>query len=324
MLSIVGGLIQAMNKNGGRITGLWYASGAFWLLLAMPAPTLADEQDVKMVVTAAVVSENGIGVYEDIADYVGERLGRGARVISGVSYDEANMLLGQGILQVGFICGLPYTREHARGNVHLVATPVIATSKSGFADASGFNGAPGKYFSFTIVRKDSSLNTWAELKGKTYAYSDRDSNSGYNVPRYKLIQLGVRSWEEYFSHMEHSGSHEESIRLVSRGQVDASSVNSLVLQYMRFRGDADALNVRVIDANPREGAGAPPVVVSSQVEPGLRDRLQQIMVSMHKDPQGKAILERALLQRFIPADDADYDGIRAMDETARRVGFEDL
>jgi len=276
-----------------------------------------------MVVTAAFVSDKGLPVYQELADYLAGKLGHGVDVVSGVSYSEANRLLGQGVIDIGFVCGLPYTHQHAEGKVRLLAVPVMAMGQSTFADVPGYRNMPGKYYSYTIVHKDAALDSWADLKGRSYAYNDQTSNSGYNVPRYRLLQLGANSWEDYFSEIAVSSSHEESIRLVARGVIDASSVNSLVLDYDRHIGDPDALNVKVIEVMLPGGMGIPPVVVNTKVSQQTVDRLQQALLNMHQDPAGRRILDRALIRRFAEPDDADYDGIRHMEQAAQDAGFRD-
>lgn len=290
-----------------------------WFTLAVH--TQATE--LKMAVTAAFVSERGLPVYQEIAQYLGNKLKRETTLVSGVSYTEADLLLEKGIIQVGFVCGLPYTHKRAEGKYELVATPVMALRKGKYRDAPGYEAVPGKYYSYTIVRKDSPIKNWAGLRGKSYVYNETNSNSGYNMPRYKLLQLGVKSWSEYFSRIVVSGSHEQSIRMVARGDVDASSVDSMVLDYDRSIGNPDAMNVRIIETLFPGGAGAPPVVMSSNSDPALRKALQQVLVEMHLDPEGKRILDKALLLRFDPPNDANYDDIRRMDAAAVKAGFRD-
>jgi phosphonate transport system substrate-binding protein len=149
------------------------------------------------------------------------------------------------------------------------------------------------------------------------------SNSGYNLPRYKLVKLGARSWYDWFSRVEVSGSHEESIRMVARGLVDASSVDSMVLDYELHLKNPDAMKVRVIETLFPGGAGIPPVVVGEQMDSKLRLALQKALVGMDKDPEGRRILKSALLQRFDPPDDHNYDDIRRMVKAARDAGFQD-
>ncbi len=289
------------------------------LLFTAPC-ALAETKSVKMVVTAAMTSLKGVPVYNEMARYVSRKLGWNVKVVSNLSYAEADNMLDKGVIQVGFVCGLPYVEKVAQGKYELIAIPVMSMKKGAFSDARGYDDVPGKYYSYTIVRKDSPLKTWADLKGKSYAFSDVGSNSGYNLPRAKLISIGARDWS-YFSKVVVSGSHEESIRLVASGVVDASSVDSLVLDYDRMVNDAAALNVRIIEhLGP---AGIPPVVISKKADPSLKQAMMDVLLAMHKDPEGKKILDKAMVTRFDPPVDRNYDDVRAYAKAAKEAGFVD-
>lgn len=276
-----------------------------------------------MVVTAAFVSEQGLPIYRRIADYLARKTGYDINVVSGISYREADLLLSRGIMQLGFICGMPYVEGKRAGNFELLAIPSLQPRNGAYEDTADIELPPGKYASYTIVHKDSPITSWQDLRGKHYAYNDQGSNSGYNMPRYKLISLGAKSWEDWFARVSVSGSHEESIRMVARGQVDASSVDSLVLDYERHIGVADAYNVRVIETLFPGGSGAPPVVVSALTPPRLVNALRAALLRMHEDPEGRAILDAALIDRFLPPDDSNFDDIRRMQAAARTAGFRD-
>lgn len=292
--------------------------GTVFLLAPFSAP--AEKKTVKIVVTAATVSLSGMPVYDEMARYFSKRLGWDVKVVSNLSYTESDNMLERGVIQLGFVCGLPYVRNVAQDHYELMAIPVMAMKAGTFADAKGYDDIPGKYYSYTIVRKDSPLNTWADLKGKSYAFSEMTSNSGYNLPRAKLVSLGFRDWT-YFSKVIVSGSHEESIRLVASGAVDASSVDSLVLDYDRMQQYAAAHNVRIIDhLGP---AGIPPLVISKKADQSIKQPLTQLLLAMHHDPDGKRILEKALITRFDPPSDKNYDDIRAYEKAAVNAGFTD-
>jgi len=294
------------------------------LLLATANTVTAAPKKVKMVVTAAFVSDKGITVYESLAKYFSGKLGWDVEVVSGLSYSEADKMLDSGAIQVGYVCGLPYTHKKAEGKYDLLAIPVMSLKKGTYKDANGYENVPGKYYSYTIVRKDSPINSWADMKGKSYAFNDMGSNSGYNMPRFKLVNLGAKSWKDYFSKVVVSGAHEESIRMVSKGLVDASSVDSLVLDYDRSIGDKDALNVRIIEHLHKGGAGAPPVVISKKADPEIKSKLKDVLLAMHSDPEGKKILSNALVTRFDPPNDSNYDDIRNMEKAAKDAGFKDF
>ena len=75
------------------------------------------------------------------------------------------------------------------------------------------------YFGVVVVRCDSGLKTIDDLKGKTLAFADPDSTSGYNVPYYNLVQQGYVP-ETFFSAIPFSGSHEAGVA----GVANASSM----------------------------------------------------------------------------------------------------
>ncbi len=283
--------------------------------------SVAEKKKVKMVVTAAFVSDKGLDIYRDIADYLGSTLGWEIEVVSGISYSEANAKLDDGSIQVGAVCGLPYTHKYDEGKYELLAIPVMGLTKGMFDDANGYEKIPGKYYSYTIVHKDSKARSWSDIKGKSFAYNDQGSNSGYNMPRNKLVSMGYKSWESFFSKVEISGSHENSIRMVSRGEVDASSVDSLVLDFDRSINDHDAWNVKIIEhLGP---AGAPPIVISKKADPTIKKAFQTALLKMHRTNRGRAILRKAMLRKFIRPHDRNYDDIREMESNAKRIGFSD-
>jgi len=63
----------------------------------------AESKNVKMVVTAAFVSDKGVIVYEEIAAYVKKKLGWDVMVVSGLSCTETDEMLDTGIIQVGYV-----------------------------------------------------------------------------------------------------------------------------------------------------------------------------------------------------------------------------
>jgi phosphonate transport system substrate-binding protein len=125
------------------------------------------------------LAPNMYPVYAYIARYVGRRLGRATELAVGKRFDV--FAAGQG--DVGFICGLPYvvlTRAQPPP-VTLLAAPVLAGARYG--------GRP-IYYSDVIVRADSPFQRFSDLRGRRWAYNDRDSHSGYNITRYRLVLMG--------------------------------------------------------------------------------------------------------------------------------------
>lgn len=311
------GLAAAFALAGGAV--LWWFIGepkATGVLpaevppAAVRAPETAAGKPIRLAMSAAYVSELGIDTYKRISRYLTEKTGVQIEFITGLAYGTINSMLEDGTVQSGFVCGLPYVMLHDKPEpaVQAIATPIMKIAR--------YQGQP-QYFSDLIVRKDSPYKTLQELEGRTYVYNDEISHAGYNQPRYRMLQLGLT--KGFFGKVLRSGSHEESIRMVATGEADASYVDSLVLDYDREKGLGHAHEVRVIDTLGPSTIG--PLVVSSQMPADLRDKLQHALVTMHEDPEGRALLDEALLDRFVVAQDSNYDNIRAMKKAAEKAGF---
>jgi len=78
------------------------------------------------------------------------------------------------------------------------------------------------YHSVVAVRKDSPFQSISDLKGKTFAFADPNSTSGFLAPSYYLRQQGFPP-DTFFAKTGFSGSHENSILAVLNGTYDAAA-----------------------------------------------------------------------------------------------------
>jgi phosphonate transport system substrate-binding protein len=278
---------------------------------AAPAPAAeAKPRGVRMALSAAFVSEAGVPVYRQIADYLKAKTGGEVELVNGLSYDTINKMIASGDIDAAFVCGLPYTIMHDKPapEADLIVAPVMKNARY---------GGKAKYFSDLIVRTESPYKSLEDLKGKTYVFNETLSNSGYNLPRYRLVSSNLM--DGFFGTVKRSGSHEESIRMVASGEADASYVDSLVLEFDQARGGEFATKVHVIDSiGP---AGIPPVVVSTKLDAARRKALTDAFLGMNADPAGRKILDTALVDKFVVVDDHNFDDIREMKRKAEQAGY---
>jgi phosphonate transport system substrate-binding protein len=162
------------------------------------------------------------------------------------------------------------------------------------------------YFSDVIVQADSPVRRFNDLQGKTWAYNEPDSHSGYLITLFHL--LATHRTPDFFSKRIRTDFHQNSIQSVAEGVVDASAIDSHVLTiYMRDHPELLS-KIRVIDTlGP---STIQPLVACSHIAETLREDVIQIVTGLDSDIH--SALERALVSRFIPIKDHDYDDIRAM------------
>jgi phosphonate transport system substrate-binding protein len=71
------------------------------------------------------------------------------------------------------------------------------------------------YWAQYIVRRDSDIHTFGDLEGRTWAFGDRGSTSGYIVPSVEMQAAGITPGEE-----TETGGHPQTVLAVYNGEVD--------------------------------------------------------------------------------------------------------
>jgi phosphonate transport system substrate-binding protein len=126
----------------------------------------------------------------------------------------------------------------------------------------------------------------------------------------------------FFGRVIEAGFHEESIRLVADGEVDASAIDSQVLAVALRNDAALAERLQVIDAlGP---STIQPVAVSKRVPADLRAEIRAVLLAMGDDPSCREQLQLGLVDRFVPVGASSYDDIRMMVAACETAGFLEL
>ncbi|WP_421928182.1 phosphonate ABC transporter substrate-binding protein [Neoaquamicrobium sediminum] len=81
------------------------------------------------------------------------------------------------------------------------------------------DGSDG-YYSVMYTRADSGIESIDDMKGKTLAFADPNSTSGYLVPKAELEMQEI-NLEDYFASTGFGGGHEQAVVAVLNGQYDA-------------------------------------------------------------------------------------------------------
>ena len=169
------------------------------------------------------------------------------------------------------------------------------------------------YFPDVDVRRDSRFQSFADLRGASWAYNERGSQSGYHVTLYHLARLGEVG--RYFGRTFGSGGHARSLRMVLAGEVDASAIDSTVLEWELARAPELTARIRVIETlGP---SPIPPLVVSGGRGLAVREQARAALLALADTAKGRAILTLGGLERFAAVTDSDYDSIREMAEVAQ-------
>lgn len=222
--------------------------------------------------------------------YLETMLRRPVQFVQRGSYREVMALLTDGKLDYAWLCGYPYVRMKAR--LDLVAVPQYA-------------GQP-LYRSYLIVPAgDRASQSVLDLKGRVFAYSDPDSNSGWLTPQVELKRAGQNA-ARFFKKSFFTWSHRKVIEAVAAGLAQGGAVDGYIWDTLARQHPELTGATRVAWRSP--SFGFPPIVARRGSDPAL---LRQALQAMNQTPPGQALLARLNLEGFVPGSATLFDSIEA-------------
>lgn len=255
----------------------------------------SQNEAIKIGIAAIVSPEESLIYYQEIFDYISKKIGRPVEPVRRRTYQEMNELVKKGYVDAAFVCSLPYVEGHDSFGMELLVAPVI-------------NGET-TYYSYTIVPADSNVSSFKELRGKRFAFADPLSNSGYLVPNYMLAKMSENP-DTFFSYYIFTYSHDRTIKAVADKVVDGANVDSLIGDYLNVTNPGLTARTKIIQKSPPYGM--PPVVVPRNLDAKRREQLKQAFLRMHEDEEGRKILRKVMIDKFVTVDDSAYDSVREM------------
>jgi phosphonate transport system substrate-binding protein len=263
--------------------------------VARPETPSTDPRHLRVAVAAMISPRETFVHYKELLEYIGEKLNREALLVQRKTYGEITELLGKGEIDLAFLCSGPYAMEKDKHGLELLATPEV--------NGSHF------YQAYLIVNDKTPFRNLEDLRGKTFAFTDPDSNTGRLVPIHWVEELGERP-ETFFGQTIYTYSHDNSIMAVAKGMVDGASVDSLVWDFYNRRNPKITSTTRVIQKS--DPYGIPPLVAAKTMPAEAKEQIRKLLFSMHQDAKGRRILDQLMIDRFIAPRDEWYEGIREM------------
>ena len=276
--------------------------GAFWFwqnqkdtVKIKSSEDFGASTELRIGVAAMITPSEGRRYYEDLANWLAKKTNKEPKLIFKKSYQEMNDAIEAKEVDIAFICAGPYVEGKKKFDLELLAAPMV-------------NGKT-TYNSYIIVNADSSISKFSDLKGKTFAFTDEQSNTGKLVPTYMIAKLGETP-ETFFSKFIYTGSHDASISAVANNIVDGAAIDSLIYDYLKKRRPGLISSTKIIEVSPP--FGIPMVVARPDLNQDLKSKLRSFLLSADSDPQIKNVLANMEIEKFTIIDDSAYNSIREM------------
>lgn len=257
--------------------------------------SVAAGKPLRIGMGAMITPKEGYVYYLKLKEYIEKKLGQPVQLVDRGNYDEMNLLLEEGGVDVAFVCAGPYVEGKQKFGMELLAMPLV-------------KGKP-VYYSYIIVPVDSPARRFEDLRGKVFAFTDPKSNSGKLAPTY-MLSLMNETPQHFFATVEFTYGHDKSIRAVAEHLVDGAAVDSLIWEYTALKSPGVTAKTRILLRS--EPYGIPPLVVRPGFDPQQKKKLQEILLHAAEDEDGREILKGMMIDRFVPGDDKNYETIRLM------------
>ena len=181
------------------------------LLLALSVATA-------LPASAADVLRFGVGLYQPdkekndatyrpLAEYIGKKLGRQVKLYTVDTWEGLAKSLAAGETDIALMGPWGYVLAN-----HVAGAQAVSTIL--------YDGKP-EYFAIMITHPKSGIKSIADLKGKTFAFGDKGSTSGYLIPNYHFQKNGI-DVNKFLGKVIYT-KHQAIELQVTRGELDAGA-----------------------------------------------------------------------------------------------------
>ena len=218
--------------------------------------------------------------YMPILTKVAKDAGYKARTIIVNDYDALGRALKNGTADIGWFSPAAYVSAKKDTNLQPLVTPKVNNNTS--------------YTGYIIAKKGSGIKSINDLQGKSFAFVDKKSASGYVYPRAALLENG-KNPEHFFSSTSFLGSHNKVIDAVISGEVQAGATYSEAFDDAGQKAVANLDIIFMTDPIPKDV-----VEMLTNGFEGVRTGNSECGTAM----------EAAHIDGFVQANDSDYDVVR--------------
>jgi phosphonate transport system substrate-binding protein len=164
-----------------------------------------------------------------------------------------------------------------------------------------------------FVRADSGINTVKDFKGRSFAFADPTSTSGYLYPAGMMKDAGLDPVKDVRSvNISGGGSVNAVFNKIADG--GASFDGSIALA---LKDPAKIKLMKVIAQTDPIPNGM--FVARGNLDAKTIEALKKAMVDINTEPDGKVALDTMQFTKWVPADDHAFDAVR---EKAKILGLD--
>lgn len=259
------------------------------LFLCLILPVGAEERPLTF---AYASGENSAVVHEKFSPMISllsEKLEREITFVYSYSYKETQEAFTEGSADMGILNTLSF--------IKLMDNPRILPV------ASRIKYGSGNYRSYIIVKKNSHIESYSDLKGKVFAFGDPYSTSATLMPKILLESMGLFE-EDGISRVLYFSKQDSILYAILNNTADAGAIASFIFDEY----DKEVTN-RFTIVDQSESFPLGPFVVRKDLGEDLILRIRAVLLSLSSSSRGRSALKKADLDHFSEVETEEYKKI---------------
>lgn len=238
--------------------------------------------------------EKNDATYRPLADYLSRELGRKVVLRTVDTWEGLALSLASGETDMALMGPWGYVLANHQAGAQAVSTIL-------------YEGKP-EYFAIMITHPKSGINRLEDLKGRSFAFGDKGSTSGYLIPFHQFQRMGIDP-EKFFSRVLYT-RHQAIETQVTRGELDAGADYNRNRDAMIAEGLIKAEESKIIWTSAPLPNDAFAVSAALSRDPAFVARLRKTLEAVGKELQTNKTLLPARYTGFVGKDNAYYKPIR--------------
>jgi len=267
-------------------TGSLNAETKTYKMVFVPASEKGDESDYKSLIS---ITEKLTGFKID--------------TIKVTDYNAAVEAMRAGRAHIAWYGGKTYVKAAEIAQAEAFAAGV----RPGEKDAG--------YYTYFVVKKDSNIKTFKDVKGKILSLNSIGSTSGDLIPQVELskIDLSIKN-KDHFKNVFYAGSHDACLLAVLNNQSDVCGMSSRNFEARLEDGTIKLTDVRIIHKSDR--VPPPPLAFSKLIPKEDRIKIKQAVLDAHN--HGEIAGYGGKMSHYMEVKDSDYNVLREVIELLKK------
>nr|WP_319487663.1 phosphate/phosphite/phosphonate ABC transporter substrate-binding protein [uncultured Caproiciproducens sp.] len=282
-------MVDVQQKKNETILSFCNKIGETAEMLQKDAMYFKKDDEIIFGVNPFVEPDRIRKTYVPILERVCSSVGLKCRTLIVRSYDALSESVDKGIIDIGWFSPFAYVSAHEICGANVLVTPKVQGRCS-------YNG-------YIVARKDGRVHSINDLKGKSFAYVDEKSASGYLYAR-DMMKQNHMDPDSMFEKVVFLGNHNNVVNAVLAGEVDAGATYDEV--YNQARTDGLFTDQLIIVARTEE-IPKDALAARKDMSAALMEKLSAAFVEFN-DYKGID----TTVQGFVKNEDKAYDIIRRL------------